>query len=811
MKNKIAFTVIPVLIFAIIIINLAFGIFFQSFIQRSEQNQMDSSATNISSYLNGKTYAYLGTVNDWGHWDDTNYFLRNQNSDYIDLNMTEDVFESLDLSFMILLKGSDSVAFQQYYEFDVQQFSAFPSGFFDGFDAVVDFSEIAEDTAGILKIGDGFYFVASTSVTDSLMTEEANGALIIGRKIDGGIIAEMEKISGCSILSTGVLNNTDDLRTGGEAVILSQEYDPDAKGSINIELAVPNDFDLQSSIVISMIMTRDLYLSGMKEVIRFSVANTAGSIIVCAVIFFLLGNYITKPFSSLIYDVKSIGTKESDFKKLPESGTDEFSFLRKTINNLLERLESNQKELVESKEELQATLTSVGDGVIVVDTEGKIQFLNPVAQKLTGWALEAAKGAPLQTVFNIINEYTRETVESPVIAVFESEEIVELSNHTLLVSKNGNEIPIEDTAAPIKDLKGTVIGCVLVFRDFSERKEKQRYIEYLSFHDQLTGLYNRRFFEEEVRRIDVQRNLPLSFIYADVNGLKIINDAFGHEQGDKLIQQVADVLKAGCRADDIIARIGGDEFVILLPNTTRAETEELVKRLGEKPIKIMNINVSISFGWETKCEAEKPAFEALKSAENYMYQKKILNSSSKRNGIIKSILHTLQVKSPREESHSGRVSKYCEQIGYAYQLSSDEIREISTAGELHDIGKIAVDETVLNKSGGLSVSDWAQLKQHPETGYRLLGATAEFNNIAECVLAHHERWDGKGYPKRLKGEEINWKARVIAIADAFDAMTCERPYRKALSREEAIEELKKNAGTQFDPEIVKVFIEKVLS
>jgi len=227
-------------------------------------------------------------------------------------------------------------------------------------------------------------------------------------------------------------------------------------------------------------------------------------------------------------------------------------------------------------------------------------------------------------------------------------------------------------------------------------------------------------------------------------------------------------------------------------------------------ISIMDVHISISFGWETKVNIKQSAMDVLKSAENFMYQKKILNSTSKRNGIIKSILNTLLIKSPREEAHSIRVSKLCEQIGKAYQLNIDEIRELSTAGELHDIGKIAVDEAILNKSGSLSASEWAQIKHHPEIGYRLLGATTEFNNIAECVLAHHERWDGRGYPKGLKGEDINWKSRVIAVADAFDAMTCKRPYHKALSLMEAAEELKKNAGTQFDPDVVKVFVEKVL-
>lgn len=810
-KNKIAFAVIPILVLAIILINIAFGLFFQNYILENEKIKIHSSESNISSYINEKTTKYSGSANDWGHWDDTFNFIDNPNNDYIALNLMESTFSNLDLNFMLIINNDKTILYQEFYKFDEETFSEFPTGFLDDINNIINFSETSEDTSGILKVGESFYFVASTNITDSLMTKDANGIMIIGRQIDSEIIKDMEKISGCRISSINNYGKINGLYLSDEPVIIDDSYNI-SSNSINIELAVPNTYDLDFSIVISMVMSRDLYISGMKDVLGFSVLNTIGSIFICMIIFTLLGKYITKPFDNLVKDVKSIEIKKEQSLRISETGTDEFSFLRRSINGLLHRIEISQRDLIESKEKLQATLTSVGDGVITVDKNSKIQFLNPVAQRLTGWKLDEAMNVQLETVFNIINEYTREPVESPVQAVFETEGIVELTNHTLLVSKDGSEVPIEDTAAPIKDLTGTIIGCVLVFRDFSERKEKQRHIEYLSFHDQLTGLYNRRFFEEELRRIDVIRNLPLSFVYADVNGLKIINDAFGHERGDELIQHVAEVLKKECRSDDIIARIGGDEFVILLPQTASASVEKLVKRIEKiiSNISIMDVHISISFGWNTKIDSNQLAMDVLKSAENFMYQKKILNSTSKRNGIIKSILNTLLIKSPREEAHSIRVSKLCEQIGKAHGLNMDDIRELSTAGELHDIGKIAVDESILNKSGSLSASEWAQIKHHPEIGYRLLGATTEFNNIAEYVLAHHERWDGSGYPKGLRGEDIHWKSRVIAVADAFDAMTCERPYRKALSQIEAAKELKDNAGTQCDPDIVKVFIEKVL-
>ncbi len=465
-----------------------------------------------------------------------------------------------------------------------------------------------------------------------------------------------------------------------------------------------------------------------------------------------------------------------------------------------------------SEAKLKSTLTLVGDGVIAVDTDGTVDFLNPVAERLTGWKQNEAKGKPFETVFFIVNEYSRERLPNPMKEVFATGQIVELANHTVLIARDGSEKMIEDTAAPIKNKEGTVVGCVLVFRDFSEKKERQRKIEYLSYHDQLTGTYNRRYFEEEVKRLDKARNLPISLIYADLNGLKTINDAFGHQVGDQFIFQAADTIRNVCRADDIIARIGGDEFVVLLPKTDIVSAEKLAHRLKEKieRAKINDISVSVSFGWGTKENEEQTIESVLKSAENLLYQQKVLSNPGNRNEMIKVITKALQNKCPWESEHARRVGTICASIGEAFNLPDDEVRELKTAGALHDIGKIALDEGILNNPDNLSDAEWAQMKDHPDTGYRILSTSSEYYNIAEYILAHHEHMDGTGYPKGLKGEAILWKARIIAIAEAYDSMTFDRPSRKAITQEKAVAKIRENAGTQFDAEIAKVFVETVL-
>jgi len=224
----------------------------------------------------------------------------------------------------------------------------------------------------------------------------------------------------------------------------------------------------------------------------------------------------------------------------------------------------------------------------------------------------------------------------------------------------------------------------------------------------------------------------------------------------------------------------------------------------------MNIELSASFGFATKENDTQITSDILAKAENHMYQNKIYEHLGVRSDTVDIIMNTLFAKSNRESLHSKRVSKICQAIATKMKLSEDYINRIKIAGLLHDIGKIGVIEQILNKNTALSNNEKKEIQKHPEIGWRILYATNEFSELAEFILEHHERWDGKGYPKGLKGEEISLEARIISVADAFDAMTSVRSYKNKKTKEEAIEELKKCSGTQFDPKIVNIFINHVL-
>ncbi len=469
--------------------------------------------------------------------------------------------------------------------------------------------------------------------------------------------------------------------------------------------------------------------------------------------------------------------------------------------------EKYKEHLYREKELMRTTLISIGDGVVTTDLEGRITALNREAEKITGWTNEEAKNRYFTDVFLLRNEETGQEIEDPISKALQTGSIVSVANHTVLINKEGRTIPIADSAAPIKDEHGQTFGVVMVFRDVSIEKEHQQQILYLSYHDHLTGLYNRRFIEEEMMRLDNSFQLPLAVIMGDVNGLKLTNDVFGHQAGDELLKSMAEVLQESCRPGDIIARWGGDEFLIMLPCTTAEQAQEIMERITarcrDKSVGDMSLNVSL--GCAVKTSQDESLVQIIKEAEERMYHRKLLEGRSHRNTIINTLLGTLFEKSMETEEHAKRLEHYCNLVGRMLKLSPHELDNLTLLAMLHDIGKVAVRESILQKPGPLSPSEWEEMKRHSEIGYRIAQNSPELSIIAEYILSHHEHWNGEGYPRGLKGEEIPLISRILAVVDAFDAMTTDRVYRKSISEKEALEELKRKSGTQFDPVVIDAF------
>lgn len=351
-----------------------------------------------------------------------------------------------------------------------------------------------------------------------------------------------------------------------------------------------------------------------------------------------------------------------------------------------------------------------------------------------------------------------------------------------------------------------------VGRDITERNLREAQIEYLSFHDVLTGLYNRRFLEEEAKRLDVPRNLPFTVIMGDVNRLKLVNDAFGHEKGDELIKLAAESIKSSCRPEDLIARWGGDEFIVFLPKTSNEDAQKVIDRIHATCATrtVNSITVSIAFGSATKTNQNETLTTKFREAEDAMYKSKAKEGERSRRDIIDVIAATLYSKIPFEEQHAKRVSFLCQQMALNLGFQKEDVQKLALAGLLHDIGKVAISTDILTKKTPLTQAEWQQLRTHTEIGAKVVGNGDTMSEIGQAILHHHERYDGSGYPKGIAWDEIPMAARIITIADSYDSMITQNEYKNAKSRDEAILELRQNSGTQFDPKLTELFINAVL-
>ena len=416
-----------------------------------------------------------------------------------------------------------------------------------------------------------------------------------------------------------------------------------------------------------------------------------------------------------------------------EASFEELMAIEEELRAHYERLLESEGDLQKSEERNKAIINAIPDLLFILDEKGMITGCKASESEHLSMSKESFVGKTLKDIMPL--GVAIEGYNSITLALEKNE----VQSFKYEVEIKGKVRHFEMRISKSQD--DEVVG---ITRDITEEHEYQQKFEYLSYRDQLTGLYNRRYFEEELARLDNESSLPFSIVMADVNGLKLINDSFGHDMGDQLLIKVAGVLNRACMADHIISRIGGDEFVILLPGVDDNSAEKLIKRIRKACMneKVESMDLSISFGWATKLSVEENIHEILNKAEDSMYKRKLFEGPSMRGKTIGAIINTLHEKNVREEEHSKRVSDYCHSLAKILEFSERDTNEITNAALLHDIGKVAISEYLLNKPGKLTADEMKEIRRHPEIGYRILSSINDMADMSEIVLFHHERWDG---------------------------------------------------------------------
>lgn len=457
--------------------------------------------------------------------------------------------------------------------------------------------------------------------------------------------------------------------------------------------------------------------------------------------------------------------------------------------------------LQESEKHLRTILDSIHSGVVLIDEETHvIKDANRMAMEIIGLPKEKIVGSRCHRYICPAEEN-----RCPITDLGQKVDHAERT----LIRYDGKPLPIIKTVRKLTLSSGRYL--LESFIDITERKSMEEQLRHLSLHDALTGLYNRVYFEEEMRRLESGRYNPVGIVLCDVDGLKVVNDTLGHESGDIMLIETANVIKKAMRQGDMVARIGGDEFAILLPKSDAADVEGICARIRDS-IQAFNLNstgftLSLSMGYSVADSSPNDMGRVFKEADDNMYREKMLHRQSASSAIVDTLMKALGARDFLTEGHADRLQKLVGSLAGTIGLNNKGIADLRLLAKFHDIGKVGIPDRVLFKPGPLTPEEARIMKQHCEIGYHIAQSASVLMDIGEWIHKHHEWWNGKGYPLGLKGEEIPLECRILSIADAYDAMTSDRPYRSALSHESAVAEIRRCAGSQFDPNLVPFFLE----
>ncbi|MFW6026450.1 MAG: HD domain-containing phosphohydrolase, partial [Candidatus Woesearchaeota archaeon] len=466
--------------------------------------------------------------------------------------------------------------------------------------------------------------------------------------------------------------------------------------------------------------------------------------------------------------------------------------------------------LQEKKKQYDFITSNMKDVIWMTDSNFNLTFVNDAIKELTGFSSNKYKKINIYQKFATKSVKTLKNIFKNSKQIFEKKS--ELRNIELnYIKKNSTKGWISTNILPIRDKDNGVVGFLGLARDITDIKKREEKYKKMARIDHLTKLYNKRYFNLKLQEYERKKVIPTSIITCDIDDLKVINDSYGHHKGDSIILSIANLLKEVInKRGKVISRTGGDEFSMLIPNANERNAQSLVGEIKNK-LKSLNssldVDVNISLGVATKTNIKESLVSKIREADTNMYKDKYLNKYMSRNEILEAILNKLNTEYELEEGHSSRVADLVEKMAKELNLPDNDVEEIRLAGKFHDIGKVIIPSTVMQKNSNLTDSEYSIVKKHCEAGFQLLNSLEGYSNISKYILYHHERWDGKGYPKGLKKLNIPIGARIISVADAYDAMTEQRIYKNRMTKEQAINELKENSGKQFDEKIVRLFLD----
>lgn len=780
-----------------------------------EKDELRSHGKAITKYFVRELDTMDKIVRDYARWDDTLNYHRQGSEDYAEETFQPEVFENLQISHMLFLDGHARIrtaysalrtpgVIEPLAAADVQAFNEKYGGILR--------ENLAndKDIKGIVLLEGRPCLMAVTAITDTAGTV-TDGAMALVRPLGQDTLLWIQDILDCSAAfskpASGVAYEP---TVPDEHLHVTMGEFTSHKGGATARL---NLGDILWDPVLGIVITSTSQLRTLgRQILTMIMILSLTSVFAIYLLQTWLNNtLILAPIRTLGQSLTGI----SDYAKLQEfSVFPDRMLLREDatvvgrIHGLLRRISEDALKLQRERLSTRMALDSSMAGTWEYDVKtgavrGDVQTLH-----LLGLGAEAGillKEALIervspdhrQGVRKLFQEYTGNQDGG-----FEMEfQIADNDGiyHWRLIKGDGLEW----------DRDGQCMLFSGILLDIDQKKRMEAELVQLSYHDKLTGLFNRRYFEEKLKAFDQPENLPVTIFVADINGLKLANDAFGHERGDKLLKQAAICLQNAAGGGAVISRWGGDEFAILLPCTSELQAQEIFNKIKtgclERGSRGMALHLAV--GYSVKKWGALSLQHVVRSAEEKMYRDKLLESRNAHADFLEKFKNLLHEKGIETFEHCQRVASLSSAVGVRLNLNRNMMEELVLLGDLHDIGKIALPEDLFVKTGALTEMEWAIIHSHPEIGFRIIALMQDYAHLAQAVLSHHEWYNGAGYPRGLKDQEIPLVSRIVTLADAVDIMLSGTVYRLRMDQDAVIAELRKMQGVQFDPVLVDHMID----
>lgn len=812
-RHKISLVAISGLFLVVLVSMILLRTFFMNYAEKVESTTITQDSTRAMSIIHHEESSLENSVKDWAYWDDTFRFLNGTNSGYVDVNLQDDTLISLKLNYMGFFNQKEDTVFAKASGIAVAEESSFKHELFRSLPKGESYKRLLSSptpVTGLLMVSGKPCLISMSPVTTSDKKSPNDGVIVIARLIDQKLLDYLkdvmkEDIKFYTPQDPGVYEvlKQNNLLVSSDNTILNIKKTPD---SIKSYAQIYNAYH-NSNLIMVLDAKRPMYRDGLSIIYYSSIAFIATFLIIAILSLFILELLVFRRIEKLDGFMNSVRNKKKTSEVISLPGNDEISNLATSANKMLKELDSYYSELSINEERFKLIMEATNDGYFDTDLLKKRFYINPDWLKYLGYenlegyldyeqALKIIHSEDRDKFLSAWNECMTGDTEK-LIVEFRAQR---KSGEWLWLQIRGKIAEFEDSKKPKR-----LIGAV---SDITQRKNYEAENLYLSQTDVVTTLKNRTFVEALLEKADKCISCQSWIIMGDVNGLKLINDTFGHQEGDRLLRTVGEILRRCCLPNDIPARWGGDEFIIFIHDNSADYVDNLIWNIKEECTNVTDLRtpISISWGRANKDTLYKDIKAVIKLAEERMYRNKLLEGRSAKSSILSSLEQSLHEKHIETEEHTRRIAHSCVQIGLRMGLTQDELDEVVLLGILHDIGKIGIPEAILLKPDKLTPDEWDVMKTHSEIGYRIAVSTPELAHVADEILCHHERYDGTGYPQSLKGKQIPKLSRLLAIVDSYDVMTHTRQYKEAMSIESAVQEIQSCSGKQFDPEMVEQFL-----